>query len=418
MTEVQQMHIIKSLYDSVATDILPAVVRATSGWYQNILASHVLRNTIQCVESVSVSVHMSYDATKLFDQQLRLHPCTDAFHGDLNSANLTLIFDTIGMNICRLLCAVLAQDRVVVIGRNLNASIPARAVMGISSLFSAFDQQFCDRCIFPYASVTTSAYFKAVPGYVIGTVNPLFEMAKGPSAWYDTLIDMETRTVTVAGHATQSQRLYERYEATHRRFAKNAISHITENRASHHLDRVQIEHCLRYMCAHHIAAILSQESRASEPIPNVILSSFFDNFRSAGTVLRAFSIAPTHAENLHDKCFWWCDDIRKIQSTEETFLVSLLQNGLELVTGDNACEEAIDILLLNFPSALGALQPLAQLLFHPSPRVVLFTFNLLSRIDNFPRGRQAINQLNGFVLFLYEQLKNENAHGIAPGHQC
>lgn len=118
----------------------------------------------------------------------------------LHRYSLEGLIEAVGPSFLHLVKAIMTEKRIVVLSRMGLSTDVAEAALALGTLGSTLDPTFIAQKVFPYTSISSVELFASLPGYVIGTLNPIFENEK---MWHwDVLCDLDKHTVVLGERET------------------------------------------------------------------------------------------------------------------------------------------------------------------------------------------------------------------------
>lgn len=384
---------------------------------------------------------------------------------DYNFERLLLTFD---VDFIQLILGILAGKRIIVLSREHSAFEVCQVVIALGIIGTILDSDFLHTKVFPYVSINETK-FSEVPGYVIGSMNPIFENAK---VWgWDLLCDLDAEVVRSNGTSddmmgnsptssfaggynrknTSSFPAATVASSTMANIASavgiaNAIASGTHggdagqektSLPSHaarlytqligsiaHMQAIRLplsERCLRIKLqieeyCHILALMGFYEGIPHLSIPIKVLSSYF--FTGSGRHLIAQSHLAGMTSHIHTAVLastneppdliLWCAALRRCGGMTMKNDPHEVQLILETLLHMLKTEEDVLIFLRRMPLALGGLNPVAMQLTHPHFSVRKSAMLLLRRIESSSFGKKTLASLNHFLMLLYDRFSKAN----------
>lgn len=357
-----------------------------------------------CDQSKSLCKVSSALAEKSFKLEfpcsVPLADCTGFNH----SISVARLVERLQHHFVVVLAAAVMDKRIVFLSRTLSAGEVSDTVMAFGAALSAVFPHFITRRVFPYTSINCMELFLSVPGFVAGTLNPMFESHQGE--WCDVLVDMDANAVSTSPEM-QAILFPEGAKEQDEEFAARLLDKMMFMRGLN-VSELEVEMMVRDMVTERLMLLLCCIA-TPEKVPSSLrsaslrthmarlrslqLSDLYDDWKMSGVPLQAFCA----------EWFLGVYQLREVDNLEEFQILQCLQDIVHALQ----TEETTTALLARFPAGLGGLLPLASYLLHPSKAVRLLAIAILRRVDATPVGKEFISSLNSFALFAYDQAKLE-----------
>ncbi|KAG5498773.1 hypothetical protein JKF63_03061 [Porcisia hertigi] len=192
----EQQRILKRCYDSVNN---AAVVVAAGRSKVDQLTAEIRKHcTID--SGHQAYVHYSYAPFgKTIHAKIPLSPESN----DIVFTRYSLegLITTLGPSSLQLLLGILTEKKILILSRKGEAADVCEAAISLGIIGNLLDRNFMAQKVFPYVSVSSVDYFLGVPGYIVGTLNPIFETVN-PWGW-DLLCDLDKKSVVTAAERLQ-----------------------------------------------------------------------------------------------------------------------------------------------------------------------------------------------------------------------
>ncbi|KNC97600.1 uncharacterized protein SPPG_07069 [Spizellomyces punctatus DAOM BR117] len=353
-----------------------------------------------------------------------------------------------------LMNALLSEKRVLFLGDKRPSGEVAHYVLAACALAGgggSILRGFAERC-FPYVSLAGLDYLLAVPGYIAGVTNPVFEEQP---AWWDVLCNINTGKITVSplltGSASNGLRDSTGKEREKDRdwmragswegdneFIQEALlavlSHTGElhvRQRFHDYIRRTVDVCAAYEIdtfGTSSIAVLGHHVEHAE----LGFGPFFNDslLRKRETFMLGNRIEGWRQSKSYRNCqqdFQVYLHRRAIKSLDVRYLLSALRSpqtmmepiairtflGLQdaLAGGDD--DMVIELLSL-LPQSQGGVFPIAVGLFHARWELRRACVRLLRRIGWHKVGQKFIGHLNAFVQVVYQRIHGEFYRGEVP----
>lgn len=369
---------------------------------------------------------------------------------------------TFGVDFIVLILGILTGKKIIVLSREHSAFEVCQVVIALGIIGSILHPDFFQSKVFPYVSINETN-FSEVPGYVIGSMNPIFENSK---VWgWDLLCDLDSETVRNNGGSEDmlltspttsfslgSNKKYNSSTAV--TMASNTMANIasavgitnTIGGGGHASDSVQeknalpshaarlhsqllasvahmqalrlplSERCLRIKlqieeyC--HVLVLLGYcEGFPEYPIPMKVLSPYFFSFSGRHIITQShlagmtcnIKTAVLLSEQEPPHLMLWCAALRRCGGYSMKDDPYEVQHILEVLLDMLKTEESILLFLRRMPVALGGLNSVAMQLTHPQLAVRKSAMLLLRRLESSPSGKVSLSSLNHFLMLLYDR---------------
>lgn len=346
------------------------------------------------------------------------------------------LLELLGPQFIHLVHGIMCEKRIVVMARKGFATDVAEATLALGLLGNLLDSKFLARKVFPYASVGSVDLFQSLPGYIIGTPNPIFENEK---VWrWDLFCDLDRQHVIRAGEATakksnslpsfssataglasamggvgdmindvlrdstQSTKSLSPQAADLFRSLMSSISNMRALRypipERNRRLRLMIE---EYM---HAIAMISTTAGTDVVLPPSLRTSFATD--SISSLCTQFTLTTMADSVRHDILYpsetpsliLLCTALRRCHGCDTPTVLQLLSSIQKELTSD----EAVYCFLRRMPLATGGLNPVAMQLTHCSVAVRRAALSILNRVEDTPAGKAAVSSMNSFLVMTYQ----------------
>lgn len=335
-----------------------------------------------------------------------------------------------GAQFVELVHGILTGKKIVVLSREHTAFDVCQVVIVLGMIGSLLQPDFFHSKVYPYVSINETT-FSEVPGYIVGTMNPIFENAK---AWgWDLLCDLdkgivrasdETRRLasnttpvqtisavdTIANAVGIGESAEERQDLPyHAAVLLKDLNMALEHMVVLHVPATERSLRLRLVVeeyAHLLAVIGATEgTEMMQCLSAPLRGRFFTpSARHLITQCHLASMTSFIARGVLEAneslaLLLWCATIRRCKGLDS----STLLRSLEALANVIRTEEDVLMFLRRMPIALGGLNPLGMQLAHASFEVRRSAYVLLKRVEQAsPLGRSAVCSMSHFALMLYE----------------
>ena len=315
--------------------------------------------------------------------------------------NYTTLLDRFGNGLFQIIHALLfAEKRIVFIGRTCNATDVCEAVVALGLLGNSLYPQFLEMKAFPYTSVNNMSHFSSTPGFVVGTMNPIFEAQK---SWWDVLCDVESGTI-VMSDAVKSQiedlACSAQDDDMCRALKKEARRMQMLLKTS-----TEVDDFVRLALVRYVQTVAALASVPDRQVPTGLRSIRDANSKR----IHSFYLTGNFREFVKTVDSETCSmmlfaaQVTQTHGLEDFEIMQIFQSILRIIR----TPEQTTRLLTFFPTALGGLGCCAMHLAHQAFAVRLIVVALLRRLESFPLGRMCISRLNSFLMLAYEQVNKD-----------
>ncbi|TPP43260.1 Stabilization of polarity axis family protein [Leishmania donovani] len=323
--------------------------------------------------------------------------------------SLESLIETLGPSSLHLLLGILTEKKILILSRKGEAADVCEAALSLGIIGNMLDRDFMARKVFPYVSVSSVNYFMQVPGYIVGTLNPIFDNVN-PWGW-DLLCDLDNKSVITAAERLQRKttglsssaggnwsaataglanavgvgggndaEALRNFPAPLQQLYKQLLNTIYHLRALR-IGAVERSHRLRLMVEDFVytVVLVGYVNGASVSVPNALYSTFAHRSLSA---LRSEMMLTSMMDNIrthilhrgeNPALLLHCVALRHC-AWGETPVQRTLQALLDLL--NTACD--LKLFLRRMPLAVGGLNALV------------------------PEGKAAIASMNNFFVMIYE----------------
>eukprot|EP01155_Anaeramoeba_flamelloides_P019093 Anaeramoba_flamelloidesa572767_42.p1 GENE.a572767_42~~a572767_42.p1 ORF type:complete len:636 (-),score=148.15 a572767_42:35-1942(-) len=312
----------------------------------------------------------------------------------LNLSLISLVND-LQESIMVLFNAILMNKRIIFVGYELSAGFVCETVLS-SILMVCPPLRGVIRRTFPYANLPTIGLFENVPGYIVGTTNPLFATK---NRYWDVLCDVKKKAIQI-----NPDLLSEMQNTPYNEYDQNFIKSVMYS-----ITNLSSENEIRFMFQEYATHVLLMTSQ-----DEAFINKNTQQLETSANQSRIGLLKNT--DNF--KTFLQDREIRKSLLNIKGMDTSLLTRQLYIKKdfGHNELFKIFEQFLLNinteeqcleflsyFPESKGGLYPIAVNLFHSSEFVRLGVAAVLKRLDSIKTGSGLITGLNMFLLLAYER---------------
>jgi hypothetical protein len=351
--------------------------------------------------------------------------------------SIETLIEVLGPSFVLLILGILTEKKILILSRKGEASDVCEVALSLGIIGNLLDRSFMAKKVFPYVSVSSVDHFLHVPGYIVGTLNPIFENVQ-PWGW-DLLCDLDNRLVMTAAERMQRrqitpaasaggggsnwatataglanavgvgsggaeaealrglpaplQQLYKKLVTGMYHLRALRVSAVERNRRL----RLVLEDFL------YTVVMVGYVAGGTVSVPNALYPVFAH--RSLG-VLRLEMMLTSMLDNvstqvLHPKespaLLLNCAALRQCASGETP-----VQRTLLTLLGLLETAYDVKLFLRRMTLAVGGLNAVGMQLTHPSPDARVAAAALLARVESVPEGKAAVASLNNFFLMVYE----------------
>ncbi|CAD2217996.1 Stabilization of polarity axis, putative [Angomonas deanei] len=346
------------------------------------------------------------------------------------------LIEILGPSFMHLVEGVFTEKKIVILSRLGQATDVCEAALSLGMVGSILDPHFMAKKVFPYTSVNIADHFVGVPGYIIGTMNPIFLNSK---TWkWDLLCNLDEKTVVFADEKKSSKRPgASLYAALTTNFSNATAGLRTSDtgKAAHDSANEEMDvykelvsliyrfRALRIPTGErnkriwlfleeriHTLLLVDHAKSGDASILDILQHSFCT---PSATQLRLRVQATSLVDNVSTHVLQkneptalplLCAALRRCSSGEDIFSVQrVLQAMLKFLDG----KESILMLLRRMPIAVGGIDPIAFQLTHPSPTIRAVALQLLKTIETIPEGKSAISAMSNFLITVYDKQSSE-----------
>ncbi|ESL11368.1 hypothetical protein TRSC58_00883 [Trypanosoma rangeli SC58] len=350
--------------------------------------------------------------------KLRIPLFPQMYDFDFSRYGLEQMVEVCGASFWTLVVAVLLEKRVVILSRQGLPNDVCEAALSLGLIGNLLDPHFLTTKVFPYTSVNGFFHFSHIPGYIVGTLNPIFETQH---AWWDVLCDLDNKCVVLSSEANSSVNSLHHSSGSGSAGGK-AGDWATQDAqvAKYILDKLRRMKAMRKSsCERHQAVLLMIEEylvmtimvgEVDHSILSCIIKTVFCT--PALDRLRALAQGSTIFHGALEHFLLPGEDpllivavatVRRANRCDRVELMRALAHLLNRVRSYND----VICLLRRMPLALEGLNPIAMQLLHTSPLVRQAALELMRRVELFPPGKIAIAAMNEFSRMKYKAASQE-----------
>ncbi|KAK7195434.1 Docking domain of Afi1 for Arf3 in vesicle trafficking/Stabilization of polarity axis [Novymonas esmeraldas] len=349
--------------------------------------------------------------------------------------SLESVIESFGPSSLQLLLGILTEKKILILSRKGEAADVCEVALSLGIIGNLLDRNFMAQKVFPYVSVSSVDQFMQVPGYVVGTLNPIFDNVN-PWGW-DLLCDMDSKTVITAAErllrkttGTSSsaaggnwsaataglanavgvggggadsealralppplQHLYKELLSTIYRLRALRIGAVERNRRL----RLILEDFL------YTAVLVGYTAGGSVSVPSALYPTFAHRslalLRSEMMLTAMMDNVRSHVlyPNENPALLLQCAALRRC-AWGETPVHRTLQALLALL----GTAYDVKLFLRRMTIAVGGLNAVGMQLTGPSIEARVAAADLLARVESVPEGKAAIASMNNFFLMIHE----------------
>lgn len=328
----------------------------------------------------------------------------------------------------KLVLGVWTGKNIVILTRERTAHDVCQVALALGLIGYFLNPYFFASNVFPYVSINETE-FSDVRGYVIGTMNPIFENAK---VWGCDLIgDLDTGEVRAGGEDAKKPKENGPSAASVSNTLANAVGigelgndscdlppHVSVlyTRLITSLQHMQAmrtplnERCRRLnliiqeYC--HTLVMVGFCEGSSTSVPRSLMNVFFTP--AARSLISQIEVSGmTNYVRKHvlrdgeaPELLLCCSALRRCNTGDPFNVLRVLEKLIQLTEQ----EEVLLLFIRRMPLAVGGLNPLAFQLTHPCFPVRSSALVLLKRVEGNPVGKIAFSSISNFLLLLYEEL--------------
>ncbi|CCD14702.1 unnamed protein product, partial [Trypanosoma congolense IL3000] len=323
--------------------------------------------------------------------KLRIPISPDFSNFTFSSYGLAQLLEAFGMHFWVMVVAVVLEKRIVILSRQGFPNDVCEVALSLGIIGNILDPSFTARKVFPYTSVSGYALFSQVPGYIVGTLNPIFE---SQGSWWDVLCDVDKKQTALSAESEKD--CLQMYAASLQRtkFAKAIVSltvrmKLMQKPSSlrHIAIRLMLEENL-YLLRMIPEICRGYERGAASCILKNFLSPILIQFRKHAHHTSLFDDMPRNM--LHpDEDRMLLVSVASLRHACGCTEAELLQ-VLRCLVQQARSENGVLVLLRRMPLVLDGINPLVAQLLHASLRVRSATRELLLQLETSPVGRTAL----------------------------
>ncbi|CAG9578508.1 conserved hypothetical protein [Leishmania major strain Friedlin] len=347
--------------------------------------------------------------------------------------SLESLIEALGPSTLHLLLGILTEKKILILCRKGEAADVCEAALSLGVIGNMLDRDFMARKVFPYVSVSSVNHFMQVPGYIVGTLNPIFDNV---NLWgWDLLCDLDNKSVITAAERLQRKttglsssaggnwsaataglanavgvgggndaEALRNFPAPLQQLYKQLTNTIYHLRALR-IGAVERNHRLRLMVEDFVytVVLVGYVNGGSVSVPNALYSTFTHRSLSA---LRSEMMLTSMMDNIrthvlhrgeNPALLLHCVALRHC-AWGETPVQRTLQALLDLLNTE--CD--VKLFLRRMPLAVGGLNAVSMQLTSPSAEARAAAAALLARVELVPEGKAAIASMNNFFVMIYE----------------
>lgn len=350
--------------------------------------------------------------------------------------SIETLIETLGPSFMLLLLGILTEKKILILSRKGEATDVCEVALSLGLLGNLLDRNFMATKVFPYVSVSSVDHFLHVPGYVVGTLNPIFENVS-PWGW-DLLCDLDNRAVVTAAERALRRQIGSATSvgggggnwATATAGLANAVGVGSSAEAEalrslpapfQHLYK-KLVNAIYQLRALRVGAA-ERNRRLRLMLEDFLYTTVLVGHVAGGTISVPSALYPTFAHRalgilrlemmltamldhvqsqvLHPRespaLLLNCAALRQCAAGETPVQRTLL-NLLGLLESPYD----VKLFLRRMSLAVGGLNAVGMQLTHSSPEARAAAAALLSRVESIPEGKAAVASMNNFFLMIYE----------------
>ncbi|KAJ6247995.1 arf3-interacting protein [Anaeramoeba flamelloides] len=291
--------------------------------------------------------------------------------------------------------AILTNKRIIVLGHQMPAGTVCEYVLAIL-LMVCPPMRGIIRRSFPYVNLRTIDLFENLPGYIVGTTNPLFATKQ---RYWDVLCDLNNHKVQINSEISSQYDNAPHLEYD-QKFIKSVLKVINNNAPER-----DIRQMFQQYTQHFINMALDNEVFVNEKAKKLETSAN----QSRIDIWKKSKEYQTYIKDKQIRNSFYVIQgidvqhmIRKLRIKKDFSSDKLFTIYEKFILKINTEEECMEFLSF-FSEENGGLYPLAVNLFHTSEIVRLGTVAILKRLDSIKTGSGLITGLNMFLLLAYER---------------
>ncbi|KAJ3433536.1 arf3-interacting protein [Anaeramoeba flamelloides] len=291
--------------------------------------------------------------------------------------------------------AILTNRRVIVLGHQMPAGTVCEYVLAIL-LMVCPPMRGIIRRSFPYVNLRTIDLFENLPGYIVGTTNPLFATKQ---RYWDVLCDLNNHKVQINSEISPQydNAPHQEYD---QKFIKSVLKVINNNAPERDIRQMFQQYTQHFInMAQKNEVFVNEKAKKLETSANQSRIDIWTKSKEYQTYIKdkeirnsLYVIQGIDVQHL----------IRKLRIKKDFSSDKLFTIYEKFILKINTEEECMEFLSF-FPEENGGLYPLAVNLFHTSEIVRLGTVAILKRLDSIRTGSGLITGLNMFLLLAYER---------------
>ncbi|KPI85959.1 hypothetical protein ABL78_4961 [Leptomonas seymouri] len=348
--------------------------------------------------------------------------------------NIETLIMALGPSSMQLIIGVLTEKKILILSRKGEASDVCEVALSLGIIGNLLDRSFMAKKVFPYVSVSSMDYFLQVPGYIVGTLNPIFENVS-PWGW-DLLCDLDNRIVMTAaermlrkptglsasaagnwvtataglanavgvGSGGAEAEALRNLPAPLQQLYKKLVNNIFHLRALR-VGTVERNRRLRLILEDFLytTVMVGYVTGSNISVPSALYPVFA---HSSLGVLRLEMMLTSMLDNVSTQVLYPkespvlllnCAALR-LCASGETPVQRTLMALLELLESPYD----VKLFLRRMALAVGGLNAVGMQLTHPSLDAREAAAALLARVESVPEGKAAVASMNNFFLVIYE----------------
>lgn len=347
--------------------------------------------------------------------------------------SLESLIEALGPSSLHLLLGILTEKKILILCRKGEAADVCEAALSLGIIGNMLDRNFMAQKVFPYVSVSSVNHFMQVPGYIVGTLNPIFDNVN-PWGW-DLLCDLDNKSVITAAERLQRKttglsssaggnwsaataglanavgvgggndaEALRSFPAPLQQLYKQLMKTIYHLRALR-IGAVERNHRLRLMVEDFVytVVLVGYVSGGSVSVPNALYSTFAHRSLSA---LRSEMMLTSMTDNIrthilhrgeNPTLLLHCVALRHCAWGETP-----VQRTLQALLGLLNTAYDVKLFLRRMPLAVGGLNAVSMQLTSPSAEARAAAAALLARVELVPEGKAAIASMSNFFVMIYE----------------
>ncbi|AIO00489.1 hypothetical protein LPMP_302660 [Leishmania panamensis] len=347
--------------------------------------------------------------------------------------SLESLIEALGPSLLQLLLGILTEKKILILSRKGEAADVCEAALSLGIIGNMLDRNFTAQRVFPYVSVSSADHFMQVPGYIVGTLNPIFDNV---SSWgWDLLCDLDNKSVITAAERLQRKTTTLSSSASSNWSAATAglanavgVSGGNDTEALRNfpppLQQLykQLTSTIYHLRALRIGAV-ERNHRLQLIVEDFLYTVVLVGYVAGGSVSVPSALYPTFAhrslaslrsdmmltsmmDNVRSHILYCSENpallLHCVALRHCTLGETPVQQILEALLSLLSTAYDVKLFLRRMPLAVGGLSAVGMQLTSPSAEVRAAAAALLTRVESVPEGKAAVASMNNFFVMLYE----------------